>query len=61
MKNPEKCFWAFHGVSRFSRKHLLASGNGRGEVKVWKLNDELVTRKPRDSEMLESLAMLQVD
>lgn len=43
------------------RKHLLASGNGRGEVKVWKLNDELVTRKPRDSEMLESLAMLQVD
>lgn len=43
------------------RKHLLASGNGRGEVKVWKLNDDLVMRKPRDNEMLESLAMLQAD
>lgn len=43
------------------RKHLLASGNGRGEVKVWKLNDDLVSRKPRDEEVLEGLAVLQVD
>ena len=43
------------------RKHLLASGNGRGEVKVWKLNDDLVSHKPRDQDILESLAVLHVD
>ncbi|CAB4030926.1 WD repeat-containing 34-like [Paramuricea clavata] len=44
-----------------SRKYLLASGNGRGEVKVWKLNDDLVSHKPRDQDILESLAVLHVD
>ena len=43
------------------RKHLLASGNAQGEVKVWKLNDDLVSHKPRDEEVLESLAVLHLD
>ncbi|XP_046849052.1 cytoplasmic dynein 2 intermediate chain 2-like [Xenia sp. Carnegie-2017] len=44
-----------------SRKHLLATGNGVGEVKIWKLSDELVTPKPRDQDVLESLAILYGD
>jgi hypothetical protein len=30
-------------------------------VKVWKLNDDLVSHKPRDEDVLESLAVLHVD
>ena len=30
-------------------------------MKVWKLNDDLVSHKPRDEDVLESLAVLHVD
>jgi hypothetical protein len=44
-----------------NRTNLLATGNGTGQVMIWKLNDELTHQSAREQEQLDEIANSALD
>ncbi|XP_067657165.1 cytoplasmic dynein 2 intermediate chain 2-like [Haliotis asinina] len=43
------------------QRHLLATGDGLGYIKIWKLGDELTTQLPRENDQLSNLISTSAD
>ena len=40
----------------FNRPQLLATGDGAGDIQIWKLKDDLTKHANKEDEVLEELA-----
>ncbi|KXJ04399.1 hypothetical protein AC249_AIPGENE8920, partial [Exaiptasia diaphana] len=52
---------ALHRAASTIRRHLVATGDSEGFIKIWKLSDELTTQGSSEIEILDDLAETQAD
>ena len=43
------------------RRHLIATGDSDGYIKIWKLSDDLTTQGSSEVDILDELAETQAD